>query len=187
MVLVQHDLTDSHARANKLRYLSSHDELTGLYNRACFNELLGQALESQALPLAVLFIDLDHFKEINDSDGHQVGDAILVEAARRLQEVVRATDIVGRYGGDEFVIVLGAPALPALAERVAHRLNQQLNSPFEVNGQCYVLSASIGIAHAPAHGRTLQALLAAADEAMYQSKAAGRNRATCYTPPPLSY
>lgn len=187
MVLVQHDLTDSHARANKLRYLSSHDELTGLYNRACFNELLGQALESQALPLAVLFIDLDHFKGINDSDGHQVGDAILVEAARRLQEVVRATDIVGRYGGDEFVIVLGAPALPALAERVAHRLNQQLNSPFEVNGQCYVLSASIGIAHAPAHGRTLQALLAAADEAMYQSKAAGRNRATCYTPPPLSY
>ncbi len=187
MVLVQHDLTDSHARANKLRYLSSHDELTGLYNRACFNELLGQALESQALPLAVLFIDLDHFKEINDTHGHQVGDAILVEAARRLQEVVRATDIVGRYGGDEFVIVLGAPALPALAERVAHRLNQQLNTPFDVNGQRYLLSASIGIAHAPAHGRTLQALVAAADEAMYQSKAAGRNRATCYTPPPLPY
>lgn len=184
VVLVQHDLTDSHAHAHKLRYLSSHDELTGLYNRACFNELLAQSLE-HALPLAVLFVDLDHFKDINDAQGHQTGDQILIKAARRIQQSVRPTDIVGRYGGDEFVVVLSAPALPALAERVAGRLNQQLSMPFEVDGRSFQISASIGIAHAPAHGRILQDLVAAADAAMYVSKAAGRNRATCYSPPPL--
>ena len=183
-MLVQHDLTDSHAHAHKLRYLSSHDELTGLYNRACFNELLAQSLE-HALPLAVLFVDLDHFKDINDAQGHQTGDQILIKAARRIQQSVRPTDIVGRYGGDEFVVVLSAPALPALAERVAGRLNQQLSMPFEVDGRSFQISASIGIAHAPAHGRILQDLVAAADAAMYVSKAAGRNRATCYSPPPL--
>lgn len=184
VVLVQHDLTDSHAHAHKLRYLSSHDALTGLYNRACFNELLAQSLE-HALPLAVLFVDLDHFKDINDAQGHQTGDQILIKAARRIQQSVRPTDIVGRYGGDEFVVVLSAPALPALAERVAGRLNQQLSMPFEVDGRSFQISASIGIAHAPAHGRILQDLVAAADAAMYVSKAAGRNRATCYSPPPL--
>jgi diguanylate cyclase (GGDEF)-like protein len=136
VVLVQHDLTDSHAHAHKLRYLSSHDELTGLYNRACFNELLAQSLE-HALPLAVLFVDLDHFKDINDAQGHQTGDQILIKAARRIQQSVRPTDIVGRYGGDEFVVVLSAPALPALAERVAGRLNQQLSMPFEVDWRSF--------------------------------------------------
>lgn len=184
VVLVQHDLTDSHAHAHKLRYLSSHDELTGLYNRACFNELLVQSLE-HTLPLALLFVDLDHFKDINDAQGHQAGDQILIEAARRIQQAVRPVDVVGRYGGDEFVVALGAPALPALAERVAARLNQQLSMPFEVDGRVFQISASIGIAHAPAHGRTLEDLVAAADAAMYVSKASGRNRATCYSPPPL--
>lgn len=185
VLLVQRDLTDSHAHANKLRYLSSHDELTGLYNRACFNELLVQSLED-ALPLAVMFIDLDHFKEINDTQGHHAGDQILIQAAQRIRHVVRPTDIVGRYGGDEFVVTLTAPALPALTERIAARLNQQLSAPFEVDGREYCISASIGIAHAPAHGRTLPDLVAAADAAMYVSKAGGRNRATCYSPPPLT-
>lgn len=185
VVLVQHDLTDSHAHAHKLRYLSSHDELTGLYNRAYFNELLAQSLE-HTLPLAVMFIDLDHFKEINDTHGHQAGDQILTQAAQRILHVVRPSDIVSRYGGDEFIVALSAPALPALAERIAARINQRLNEPFEVDGQCFQLSASIGIAHAPAHGRNLQDLVAAADAAMYVSKAGGRNRATCYSPPPLT-
>jgi len=164
-------------REREMLHRAGHDSLTGLVNRHGLNELVDRlaADGARAAPFAVLFIDLDHFKDANDALGHEVGDAILCEAARRLCACA-AGALVARQGGDEFVIV--APgATEASASALAAAANECLARPFELSGQPHRLGASIGFALFPQQGRDRQQLLRHADIAMYAAKAAGRGRA----------
>ena len=164
-------------REREMLHRAGHDSLTGLVNRHGLNELVDWLVAdpSRASPFAVLFIDLDHFKHANDALGHEVGDSILCEAARRLCACAEGA-LVARQGGDEFVIVVpGGTAQAAGALAVA--ANECLARPFEVSGQPHSLGASIGYALFPQHGLDRQQLLRHADIAMYAAKAAGRGRA----------
>ena len=163
----------------ELMVLARHDSLTGLANRAYFEEGLALALGRAARhhrALALLFLDLDRFKSINDSLGHAMGDAVLKEFARRLRECVRAVDMVARLAGDEFVVILedlGSDQEPAL---VARKIAAVMARPFELEGEVLQISASIGIAYQPADQPTRpELLLARADRALYEAKDAGRN------------
>jgi diguanylate cyclase (GGDEF)-like protein len=128
-------------------------------------------------PLAVLFLDLDRFKEVNDALGHEAGDLLLEQVGPRLRAAVRGTDIVARLGGDEFAVILGPPSSEEAALRVADKLNAALaGDPFEVRGLGLHSSGSVGIAMFPAHGNTAQELMQRADVAMYQAKVAGSGR-----------
>ena len=163
-----------------MTYLAHHDPLTGLPNRATFLELLNQAIalaERQSRRLAVLFVDLDHFKAVNDRYGHKVGDHLLQAVARRLQGGVRESDTVARLAGDEFVLLLNSVRTPEEAGRVAEKLLERLNQPLPMEDFQIEMSASIGVSVYPEHGVTPQALLETADAAMYASKHAGRNAA----------
>ena len=172
-----------HAQA-RLDHQAHHDPLTGLPNRMLFEARLRSALEdaqSEKHLGAVLFIDLDRFKHINDSLGHPVGDQLLKSIAERLKAHLRDIDTVARLGGDEFIILL--PGLQHLsdAERVAHKLLECFNQPFEVDEQELFISASIGISRYPEDGNDVATLVKNADAAMYRSKARGRNRVEIYT------
>jgi diguanylate cyclase (GGDEF)-like protein len=170
-------LKASHAA---MAYLAHHDPLTGLPNRATFLELLKQAIaqaERQSHRLAVLFVDLDHFKTINDRYGHQVGDRLLQAVARRLQSGVRESDTVARLAGDEFVLLLNPVRTAEEAGRVAEKLLERLCLPLQLEDCQIEASASIGVSVYPENGVTPQALLETADAAMYASKRAGRNAA----------
>ncbi len=162
----------------ELQLLARHDSLTGLPNRHHFDELLGQALrraQRSGSALALLFLDIDRFKSINDSLGHAMGDAVLQEFARRLQRSVRSTDTVARLAGDEFVIILeglGGEAEPAA---VAAKIVAAMGPRFELQGQQLQVSTSIGLAQHQGGAITPAELLARADEALYQAKKAGRN------------
>ncbi|ADV68638.1 putative bifunctional diguanylate cyclase/phosphodiesterase [Deinococcus maricopensis] len=157
------------------------DALTGLPNRAALQRDLPNLIESAAMtgvPLAVLFIDLDRFKPINDLFGHATGDVVLREACARVQRHLRPNDLIARVGGDELVVVLcdlNADAPGATAEHAAARLLDHLAQPFRVDGRQLTLSASIGIAHVPADTTDASTALSYADLAMYQAKQAGRN------------
>ncbi len=161
--------------------LASHDSLTGLLNRRAFldrlEHALAQARRSQGR-LALLYIDLDHFKPINDQFGHAAGDALLEGLARRLQHLVRESDTVARLGGDEFVLLIeqGAADDGAL-QGVAHKVLAALREPVRFQGQELVCGGSIGIARFPHDGPTAGELLAAADQAMYRAKTEGRHQA----------
>ncbi|MBR8657389.1 GGDEF domain-containing protein [Achromobacter sp. Marseille-Q0513] len=161
---------------SQARRQAYHDPLTSLSNRLLFCELAARALaagERSARPAALLALDLDHFKAVNDTQGHSSGDLVLKIAAERMSAALRATDIVARFGGDEFVVLLdGADA--DTARDVARKLNQALAEPYP--GILASVTASIGIACFPRDGRHLEALLAQADGALYAAKAAGRNR-----------
>ena len=166
----------------ELSYRASHDPLTGLPNRRRFVERLDGALgRVNRPPLAVLFIDLDDFKTVNDSLGHAAGDALLVAVAGRLQLLLRSDDLAARLGGDEFGIILeGQDVLGA--ERVADRLLAALDEPVEIEGRDLLPRASIGIVDGSANGTTAARLLSDADIAMYQAKRAGKGRARRYEP-----
>ena len=158
---------------------ASTDALTGVLQRRAFLERAAQSL-AQCLqlqrPLALLMIDLDHFKEKNDSYGHAVGDLVLREAAKRLGTTLRAGDLLGRYGGEEFVITLPF-ATQAQALEVAERLRRQIGaSPIQVDGHALTQTLSIGVASAPADATALEALIIRADQALYAAKHAGRDR-----------
>lgn len=177
------DITARRNLESSLRYLADHDPLTRLLNRRCFEEELSrclQAADGEHGGGAVLLIDLDNFKYINDSIGHSVGDAILIQMADLLRGMLSEDNLLARLGGDEFaVFVRGADA--GEAQRIAERaLSQIQNRMMMVAGQPVGLSASIGIALHPSHGLTAQDLIAAADVAMYQAKEAGRNRCALY-------
>jgi diguanylate cyclase (GGDEF)-like protein len=159
---------------------ASHDALTGLWNRAGVLNILDRELERgrrEQRPVAVMLADLDHFKRINDTHGHLVGDAVLREAARRLLDSVRPYDAVGRYGGEEFLVVLpGCVADSALS--LAERLRQCIAAaPIEVDGTVVLITLSLGVAVASsdAESNSIE-LLRAADAALYDAKRAGRNR-----------
>lgn len=164
----------------KLFYEANHDALTGLANRQMFLQQLKQqfALSKRQpqLSMALLFIDLDRFKQINDSLGHHVGDAFLVEVSKRLLSTVREHDVAARLGGDEFVVLLTSLMQPSDAEDVAERIIDKIRQPFYLQGQQVQSGASIGIAHVSAEHNKAEALLRDADAAMYQAKSMGRNR-----------
>ncbi|MBL8396090.1 MAG: EAL domain-containing protein, partial [Candidatus Accumulibacter sp.] len=157
--------------------------LTDLPNRSNLQGRLEQALASarrEQGSLAVMFLDLDHFKNINDTLGHHVGDALLLEVSQRLTASVRASDVVARLGGDEFVVVLnGVGALAA--ERVAGKILKSLAHPYHIDGQGLHTSSSIGIAVFPDDGDTVDILMRNADAAMYHAKSAGRNNLQFFT------
>jgi diguanylate cyclase (GGDEF)-like protein len=174
------DITARKRAEQQLLYDAFHDGLTGLANRALFVDRLSMAAAAtQREPssqFAVLVLDLDRFKTVNDSLGHAVGDDILVGFARRLQSVLRPFDTVARLGGDEFAILLGRVADVADAIHVAKRIQERLASPFETEGRQVYISASIGIALSSPHGETTDRILRDADIAMYRAKAGGRSR-----------
>lgn len=162
----------------ELRHMAQHDTLTDLPNRALFNDRLAQELaraRRQNGRFAMVFLDLDNFKPINDNFGHQVGDQVLRQLARRLQNCVRATDTVGRIGGDEFVVLMAelseSDAILALAEK----LRDAMRPPFGVDGHTLAISCSIGVAVYPEDGTDAITLVKQADDAMYRAKEAGRN------------
>jgi len=162
----------------KVRYMALHDVLTNLPNRRLFDELGGQALslgKRNNLSLAVLFIDIDGFKAVNDNFGHAGGDLLLKKIAQLLQQQVRGPDIVARFGGDEFVILLSENCQLSDAKKVAAKIISAISSPFDIAGSQAQVGASIGIAIYPAHGNTIEQLVIKADDAMYQAKNNGKN------------
>ena len=170
------DVTERRRAEAKIVHLARHDPLTGVANRALFRQKLDEACAEigEGRPFGLLLIDLDHFKGVNDTWGHLVGDKLLSEVADRLRGIVRAGDLVARLGGDEFAIiahsVTQASHVVALAERVCRAARQ----PFVIDGNVLLIGASVGIALAPADGTRAQELLHAADLAMYAVKAEGR-------------
>lgn len=178
------DISSMHRAEEQLRHLAHHDPLTGLPNRLLSNDRIDQALtlaQRNQEDLAVLYIDLDGFKTINDTLGHSSGDLLLQTLAGRLRDIVRASDTVARLGGDEFVVLLPALSHPEDAARIAQNVLTELAAPVELAGERIAVSASIGLALYPRDGTTRVDLLKAADTAMYHSKSQGRNRYSFYT------
>ncbi|AVT21247.1 bifunctional diguanylate cyclase/phosphodiesterase [Paracidovorax avenae] len=177
------DLTDEWQAQARVRHLSLHDTLTGLPNRRRLHQFLATLLESDGLPepLALLCLDLDRFKPINDALGHALGDRVLQEVARRLQALLGPQDIAARLGGDEFVLVLAGAQEPGDIGRRCAAVVAALCEPFAFDGQTVCIGTSIGVVQAPLHARTAQELLRKGDIALYDAKAAGRNTWRCYT------
>ena len=179
------DRADEKTRADeRIEYLASHDGLTGLPNREMFNHLLHSAIEVaqlRQLQFAMLFIDLDRFKVINDSLGHESGDALLVEMADRLRQNLRSGDIVARLGGDEFVVILEHSAERDDIEDVARKLLSAVGQPVQLSGHECHATASIGVAMFPAHGADVHSLTKSADTAMYLAKEDGKNNFRFFT------
>ena len=162
-----------------LDYLAHHDQLTNLPNRLLFLDRLTHAVDKaqrNCEQLAVLFMDLDRFKEINDSLGHFVGDQVLKIAAARLHECVRQQDTISRLGGDEFTIMIEDVHTAADAVVVAEKIIAAFQLPFVVEKHDFIVSCSIGISLYPQHGQQAEELLRNADAAMYQAKELGRNK-----------
>ena len=160
--------------------LSLTDGLTGVWNRRHFDLRAAQELERamrfEDEPFSLVMCDLDDFKGVNDRLGHQAGDAALVELSRRLMESTRSVDFVARYGGEEFALVLPRTG-PAEAAIVAEKVRKAVGAhPFEADGRTFPVTLSVGVASCPDHGRSVRALVAAADEALYRAKAGGKNR-----------
>nr|WP_316641180.1 EAL domain-containing protein [uncultured Roseateles sp.] len=169
----------------RMRHMAQHDALTGLPNRRTFRDRLEQDVKKSkrdGLPVAVLFIDLDQFKEVNDTLGHDQGDVLLKEAAQRICHCVREADTVARLGGDEFTVILAELHDLARVEAIAQHINQALAAPFELRGEQAYVSASIGITLYPHDATEIDDLLKQADQAMYVAKDAGRNCFSFFTP-----
>lgn len=173
------DVTEQHTTRKRLEGMAHRDPLTGLHNRTFFDQRIAEDLErvtsGDDTGLALFFIDLDKFKPINDEFGHDVGDAILCETARRLRKRVRKNDTVCRIGGDEFVVILPNMTSQGILQDLASEMLEELAIPFHVTKCDCMMSASIGIALAPQHGSNPQDLVKAADAAMYLAKRSGKN------------
>ncbi|MFT4100940.1 MAG: EAL domain-containing protein [Burkholderiaceae bacterium] len=182
---VFHDNSASKQYENRLRHLAGHDSLTQLANRATFEEHCREALgDARALDgsLALLFIDLDGFKAVNDSYGHQHGDRLLQQIAQRIRSCMRDTDLVARVGGDEFTILLRDLSIEGSDVRVARKLLERIAEPVLLEGRSLRVSASIGISRYPEHAHDWQTLLSYADMAMYEAKHSGRNSYRVFDP-----
>ncbi len=177
-VAIFSDITEHKAAASRMQQMAQYDFLTGLPNRALFADRMQHifaSAERYQRQFALLFIDLDNFKPINDTHGHRVGDAVLCTIARRLTEHIRSSDTVARLGGDEFVVL--APEIENLAEAgvLAEKVVRLLAAPLAIEGMEFGVTVSIGIATYPADGESTEELIAAADRAMYAAKNDGRN------------
>jgi len=173
------DITERKSAEEKIALLARTDGLTGLANRATFLERLHQAFAAAqrgAVPFAILYLDLDHFKPVNDTLGHPVGDLLLQEVADRLRSCTRASDLVARLGGDEFAILQGEMTEPANAGALASKLQTTLAAPYLLNGNDVRISASIGVCPYAADSSGADAMLVQADLALYRSKEEGRNQ-----------
>jgi len=173
------------ANQQRLDKLANHDHLTGLPNRLFLQAYLPQALarnQDSRTMLAVLFLDLDRFKHINDSRGHEVGDKLLQEIAKRVRAAVRPADVVVRMGGDEFVVVLHRVNAPDEVAIAATRINEVLSAPVMIDGRALVVTVSIGVSMFPRDGSTMGELLKHSDTAMYQAKDLGRNNFQVFSP-----
>lgn len=183
MVCISRDITEQALAEEEIWHNAHHDHLTGLPNRRLFLDRLNQELKHSkrsSLPLALLFMDLDGFKEVNDSLGHEAGDRLLSEVAKRLTDSVREDDTVARLGGDEFTVILAGAKRRTDVELVAQIIIDALAMPFQVAEQPVQISASIGISFYPQDASAPLALLEAADQAMYSAKASGSNRTFFY-------
>jgi diguanylate cyclase (GGDEF)-like protein/PAS domain S-box-containing protein len=173
------DITDRHAAEEAIHYQALHDTLTGLANRSLLMEQLEREValaQRHASNFALLYIDLDGFKPVNDRLGHAAGDALLQQVAARLGSCTRESDMVCRQGGDEFVVLIPQAGTAAELAKLTEKLRQQLGKPFVLSERTVQISASIGVARFPDDGRTADALLRSADEAMYRAKGAGGGR-----------
>jgi len=162
----------------ELRHMAQHDPLTGLPNRALFSDRVQRELAYARRHdgrFAMIFLDLDKFKAINDNYGHAVGDRLLQQVAARLREVVRASDTVGRIGGDEFVVLMGELVAANTALALADKIRQAVRHPYRIDGRELNISCSIGVAIYPDDGDNEVALFKSADEAMYHAKEDGRD------------
>ncbi|HVY21151.1 MAG TPA: diguanylate cyclase [Bauldia sp.] len=177
-VATHEDITERREADAKIAFLATHDVLTGLANRALLQERIERAQlgAKQGEPFAILFLDLDDFKAVNSSVGHHGGDELLHAVAKRLIACVREGDTVARTGGDEFVVLLQNPATADDAGRLASRIVQRLDEPFQIDGREINIGTSIGIAVAPGDGTSVEALTRVADIALYAAKAEGRGR-----------
>ncbi|MBI4808945.1 MAG: PAS domain S-box protein [Nitrosomonadales bacterium] len=178
------DITEKKKKEDLIWHQANYDALTGLPNRRLFRDRLEQELKKShrtGQPLALIFIDLDRFKEINDTLGHDVGDLLLVEAAQRIVRCVRDTDTVARLGGDEFTVILPEFGEAANIERIVQNIIRDLTAPFNPKGETCYISASIGITLYPYDADNLDDLMKHADQAMYVAKEEGRNRFSYYT------
>ena len=181
MVRTYTDITARKKTEERLTYLAFHDELTGLANRRVLHDSLEAALQSAGSDeLAVLYLDLDRFKLVNDTRGHEIGDQLLFQVARRMQSCLRETDLVARLGGDEFAAILRSNAGRSTALALANRLKAAVSAAYELNGEISRVGVSIGIALYPRDGLTAEELLRGADSALYRAKAAGRNTVRCH-------
>jgi len=182
---IKEDITRERELADKIRYQAEYDALTGIPNRLLTLDRLAQAIahgRRSGHKVALLFIDLDNFKLVNDTLGHDTGDRLLVEAADRFRQVIRESDTVGRHGGDEFLIVIENVTQPDAAERVAKDVINRFVPPFQLGGIELHVSPSIGVALFPDDGADSATLLRSADIAMYAAKGAGRNTFRFFLP-----
>lgn len=185
VVISGRDITPLHEARKELEHLAHYDSLTGLPNRTMVNSLLDDGIKRARRGkhrLAVMFIDLDRFKAVNDTLGHAAGDALLVEASQRMSSLLRDTDAIARVGGDEFVIILNHLLETGSASTVATKLMQRLMEPFNLEGHHATISCSIGISVYPDDANDRSELFRFADTAMYRAKTQGRNDWRFYTP-----
>ncbi|OHC67872.1 MAG: hypothetical protein A2045_04925 [Rhodocyclales bacterium GWA2_65_20] len=171
------DISERKANEERIRHIAYHDPLTGLPNRLLLRDRFEQELAHARRidsRVELLFLDLDHFKNINDTLGHAVGDKLLCAASARLKSCLRETDIISRQGGDEFVIVLSGRGVDDNIRLIARKLLDRLNEPFEIDGHTLSMSSSIGISIFPDDGDDFETLLQKADTALYQAKGGGR-------------
>jgi diguanylate cyclase (GGDEF)-like protein/PAS domain S-box-containing protein len=180
---IAHDITELKKTQTRLHHEATHDPLTGLPNRALFNEVAEQALGRAARhhgTTAVMFLDLDGFKSVNDSLGHEAGDRLLIEIAKRLRVAVRTGDVVARMGGDEFCVLCEHVSDDAEAREVAQRLLDAVSIPLHLDGRAVQISTSIGIAHDSSGDEMIGSLIRDADVALYGAKHNGRGRAELF-------
>lgn len=183
-VIVFQDVTERQQAAELIRYMANHDSLTNLPNRNYMRKRLPQAIslaKRHKRLLCMLFVDLDRFKPINDTYGHEIGDIVLLKVAKRLTEILRASDSVCRLGGDEFVILLESSNTVEGAELVAQKAIEKLNESIEANDHVCYIGASIGISVFPDDCEDAETMLRHADIAMYEAKKKGRNRWQLYS------
>jgi len=183
VVMVGRDISSQQKTEERLRHMATHDELTNLPNRTLLADRLRMTIAQSRrtnIGFAVIALDLDGFKKVNDALGHPVGDALLRIAAKRLRETLRDVDTLARVGGDEFVAVLPGAVDDVEIQNVARRMISAIQLPFEINGNALYVSTSIGAAVYPLHGDSEVKLLAHADTAMYRAKETGKARCIVY-------
>ncbi|HLH92746.1 MAG TPA: EAL domain-containing protein [Xanthobacteraceae bacterium] len=183
-VATHEDITERTRAEEKIRHMARHDSLSGLPNRAAFRDEMEQALKRvrRGNMISVMCLDLDHFKNVNDTLGHLVGDKLLCAAAGRLKDVVRETDMIARLGGDEFAVLQTGIDRPEAAGSLAQRIITAINQPYDLDGHQVVVSTSVGVALSPNDGNTTDQLLRNADMALYRAKSDGRSTYRYFEP-----